>query len=162
MRYDALTGVYNKRHFEECLRVAVHAARANPRRLSLVVFDLDHFKRINDTHGHVAGDVVLCELAKVAREVFSGDVVFGRVGGEEFAALWEGAELATMVELAEKMRQATASHRFSYEGTKLGVTISAGVAERIADTDEPATTLYDRADAKLYEAKEAGRNCVKA
>jgi diguanylate cyclase (GGDEF)-like protein len=162
MRYDALTGVYNKRHFEECLRVAVHAARANPRRLSLVVFDLDHFKKINDTHGHVAGDVVLCELAKVAREVLSGDVVFGRVGGEEFAALLEGAELSTMVELAEKMRKATASHPFSYEGAKLGVTISAGVAERVADGDEPAAALYDRADAKLYEAKEAGRNCVKA
>ena len=162
MRFDPLTGCSNKRTFEEALRTAVTAARTKPKPLSLVVFDLDHFKKINDTHGHVAGDSVLCELASVAREAMPKDLVFGRVGGEEFAALWEGSDKTAMVGVAESVRRAAGAHPFSFEGKRLSLTVSAGVAERPSGSDETAEALYERADAKLYEAKGAGRNRVKA
>jgi diguanylate cyclase (GGDEF)-like protein len=162
MRFDPLTGACNKRTFEEALRTAVTAARTAPKPLSLMVFDLDHFKRINDTHGHVAGDSVLCELASVAREAMPKELVFGRVGGEEFAALWEGSDRAAMCDVAEKVRKATASHPFSFEGKRLSLTVSAGVAERPSGSDDAPEKLYERADTKLYEAKSAGRNCVKS
>ena len=162
MRFDPLTGACNKRTFEESLRTAVTAARTRPKTLSLVVFDLDHFKKINDTHGHVAGDSVLCELASVAREAMPKELVFGRVGGEEFAALWEGSDKAAMVGVAESVRLAAASHPFTFEGKRLSLTVSAGVAERPSGSDESAEALYERADAKLYSAKNSGRNCVKS
>ena len=162
MRFDPLTGCSNKRTFEEALRTAVTAARTKPTTLSLVVFDLDHFKKINDTHGHVAGDSVLCELASVAREAMPKDLVFGRVGGEEFAALWEGSDKMAMIGVAESVRKAAAAHPFSFEGKRLSLTVSAGVAERPSGSDETAEALYERADAKLYEAKGAGRNRVRS
>ena len=93
MRFDPLTGICNKRHFEESLKLAVTNAKTAPKPISLIVFDLDHFKRINDAHGHPAGDQVLCELAKVVKQTSMPDQVFGRVGGEEFAVLWEGMRL---------------------------------------------------------------------
>jgi diguanylate cyclase (GGDEF)-like protein len=158
MRFDALTGVLNKRQFGENLR----SAMGGPQPLSLMVFDIDHFKKINDTYGHVVGDGVLCELCSVARETMAPDVVFGRVGGEEFGVFWEGAEKAAMRELAEKVRRATEEHRFSFEGKRLTVTVSIGVAQHDKAAKETDEVLYDRADAKLYEAKAAGRNRVKS
>jgi len=162
MRFDPLTNTCNKRTFEESLRTAVSASRTQQKPLSLMVFDLDHFKKVNDTHGHVAGDSVLCELASVAREAMPKELVFGRVGGEEFAALYEGAERAAMVGVAEAVRQATAAHPFSFEGKRLSLTVSVGVAERAGGSDETPEALYERADTKLYEAKNSGRNCVKS
>jgi diguanylate cyclase (GGDEF)-like protein len=162
MRFDPLTNTCNKRTFEEALRTAVSAARTSQKPLSLMVFDLDHFKKVNDTHGHVAGDSVLCELASVAREAMPKELLFGRVGGEEFAALWEGSDRAAMVGVAEAVRRATAAHPFSFEGKRLSLTVSAGVAERASGTEETAEALYERADTKLYEAKNSGRNCVKS
>jgi diguanylate cyclase (GGDEF)-like protein len=158
MRFDALTGVLNKRQFGENLRTATGSSLP----LSLMVFDIDHFKKINDTYGHVVGDGVLCELCSVARETMKPDVVFGRVGGEEFAVFWEGADKATMLALAEKVRKATEEHRFSFEGKRLTVTISVGVAQHDKGAKETDEALYDRADAKLYEAKGTGRNRVKS
>jgi diguanylate cyclase (GGDEF)-like protein len=160
MRFDALTGVYNKRHFEESLRLAVFTARAAPKPVSLIVFDLDHFKRINDTHGHTAGDHVLCELAKVVGETLFPDQIFGRVGGEEFAVLWEGTPLGNAADHAEKIRARVEAHPFSFEGHSFPVTVSLGVAEREQGQEEEAERLYERADEKLYQAKAAGRNRV--
>ncbi|HEX5098881.1 MAG TPA: GGDEF domain-containing protein [Polyangiaceae bacterium] len=160
MRFDALTGVFNKSQFGEVLRTAGQNARAGTP-LSLLVLDLDHFKKINDTYGHVVGDGVLCELCSVTREALGKEVTFGRVGGEEFAALWEGGTRARMLELAERVRKATESHPFSFEGKRLAVTVSIGVAEYQPGSDESVETLYDRADTKLYEAKAAGRNRVR-
>ena len=161
MRFDPLTGVHNKRHFEECLRVAIYATKTQPKPVSLMVFDLDHFKRINDTHGHIAGDGVLSEMASVVRGKLGEDAVFGRVGGEEFAVLWEGADLAQLCRVAEEVRKAAEQHPFRFEGTRLAVTISVGVAERPPGSEETAEALYKRADGCLYAAKAAGRNCVK-
>lgn len=160
MRFDPLTGVYNKRHFEESLRLAVFTARTDPKPISLMVFDLDHFKRINDKHGHMAGDHVLCEMAKVVRDVLYPDQIFGRVGGEEFAVLWEGSGLSITADHAEKIRSSVAQHRFSFEGNNLPVTVSVGVAERSMGDEEEPERLYERADEKLYQAKAAGRNRV--
>lgn len=160
MRFDALTGVFNKRQFEESLRLAVFSTRTRPRPISLIVFDLDHFKKINDKHGHMAGDHVLCEMAKAVKDVLYPDQVFGRVGGEEFAVLWEGSDLRTAVDQAEKIRSRIAGHRFSFEGSHLPVTVSLGVAERAGGDDEEPERLYERADEKLYQAKASGRNRV--
>jgi diguanylate cyclase (GGDEF)-like protein len=160
MRFDALTGAYNKRHFEESLRLAVFTTRATPKALSMIVFDLDHFKKVNDTHGHTAGDQVLCELAKVVKEELFPDQIFGRVGGEEFAVLWEGAGLQAASDHAEKIRARVANHRFGFEGVSFPITLSLGVAERSVGEDEDAERLYERADEKLYQAKAAGRNRV--
>jgi len=159
MRFDALTGVFNKAQFGEVLRTAAQNARSGGP-LSLMVLDIDHFKRINDTYGHVVGDGVLCELSSVAREALGPDVTFGRVGGEEFAALCEGGTRSKMLDLAERVRKAAETHPFSFEGKRLAVTVSIGVAEYAA-SDDSVEALYDRADTKLYEAKAAGRNRVR-
>jgi diguanylate cyclase (GGDEF)-like protein len=160
MRFDALTGVFNKRHFEESLRLAVFTTRTSPKPVSLIVFDLDHFKRINDKHGHMAGDHVLCEMAKVVKDTLYPDQVFGRVGGEEFAVLWEGTGLRAAIDHAERIRTRIAGHRFNFEGSNLPVTVSLGVAERAVGLEEEPERLYERADEKLYQAKASGRNRV--
>jgi len=160
MRFDALTGVFNKRHFEESLRLAVFTTRTSPKPVSLIVFDLDHFKRINDKHGHMAGDHVLCEMAKVVKDTLYPDQVFGRVGGEEFAVLWEGTGLRAAIDHAERIRTRIAGHRFNFEGSNLPVTVSLGVAERPVGLEEEPERLYERADEKLYQAKAGGRNRV--
>lgn len=158
MRFDALTGIFNKRQFEETLRLAVVTSRTKPKPISLMVFDLDHFKKINDKHGHMAGDHVLCEMAKAVKEVLAPDQIFGRVGGEEFAVLWEGSGLGAALEHAERIRRRIAGHRFNFEGSNLPVTVSIGVAERF--DEEAPERLYERADEKLYQAKAGGRNRV--
>jgi two-component system cell cycle response regulator len=160
MRFDPLTGICNKRHFEESLKLAVTNAKTAPKPISLIVFDLDHFKRINDAHGHPAGDQVLCELAKVVKQTSTPDQVFGRVGGEEFAVLWEGMRLEAAAAHAEQIRFRVANHSFRVERTVLPVTVSLGVAERISTSDESPESLYERADARLYAAKAGGRNRV--
>jgi diguanylate cyclase (GGDEF)-like protein len=160
MRFDALTGVFNKRHFEESLRLAVFTTRTKPKPISLIVFDLDHFKKINDKHGHMAGDHVLCEMAKAVKEVLFPDQIFGRVGGEEFAVLWEGSTLRGALDQAERIRVRIAGHRFNFEGSNLPVTVSVGVAERASGVEEEPERLYERADEKLYQAKAGGRNRV--
>jgi len=160
MRFDPLTGACNKRHFEESLKQAVTSARTTPKPISLIVFDLDHFKRINDAHGHPAGDQVLCELAKIVRQTSQPDQIFGRVGGEEFAVLWEGMHLDAAAKHAEQIRASIAGHSFRVERTVLPVTVSLGVAERFSGSDEAPEGLYERADARLYAAKAGGRNRV--
>jgi diguanylate cyclase (GGDEF)-like protein len=161
-RFDPLTGVFNKRTFEESLKLAIFACRTEPRPVSLIVFDLDHFKRINDTHGHMAGDAVLCEAAAAVREALGPEQLLGRVGGEEFAVLCSGLSLAPATEQAERIRKAIGMRRYVFEGKEMPVTVSLGVAERPQRSDEQAESLFDRADARLYEAKNAGRNCVRA
>ncbi|HET9956550.1 MAG TPA: GGDEF domain-containing protein [Polyangiaceae bacterium] len=159
-RFDALTGIYNKRQFEESLRFSMLAARTAPKPVSLIVFDIDHFKRINDTHGHTAGDQVLCDVAKVVKEGLGEGYVFGRVGGEEFAILCEGSGLEAAAEHAETIRSRVSQHRFAFEGSAFPVTVSLGVAERTGGGDEEPEKLYERADEKLYRAKTSGRNRV--
>jgi len=159
MRFDPLTNIFNKRHFDESLRLSVFTAAGSAKPLSLIVFDLDYFKKVNDTFGHMAGDAVLCGATAAVQSILSPTELFGRVGGEEFAIVCEDAELGTALERAEAIRRAVAREPYAFEEKRLPVTVSAGVAQ-LADAEE-AEGLFDRADAQLYAAKGAGRNCVR-
>ncbi len=158
MSFDALTGVHNKRHFDENLRVALAAAQTGP--VSLLVLDIDHFKRVNDTYGHMAGDAVLCATANVVKTSVPPEYLFARVGGEEFAVLCPNTSLAQAKLCAERIRVAVAENMPTFEEKSLPVTASLGVAEFKAGSEEEPEALYGRADEKLYQAKDSGRNRV--
>jgi two-component system cell cycle response regulator len=155
---DGMTGAFNKRYFEEALARLVSAHHASTAALSLVVFDIDHFKKINDTWGHAAGDAVLKQVAAVVRSQIRERDTFCRVGGEEFALLLEGTLLAAATLAAEFVRGAIEMADFVFEGHRIPVTMSLGVAEYQAGEDGPS--LFKRADARLYDAKHGGRNRV--
>ncbi len=157
---DDLTKTFNKKYFTDRLESEFAFARRTKAALSLVSFDLDHFKAINDTHGHPTGDVVLSETAQVVAALIRAEDVFARVGGEEFAVICRGADNIQGMAVAERVRQAVAGHKFSADGIEIPVAVSAGVASipdtRIAD----AQALIAAADQALYEAKRGGRNRV--
>jgi two-component system, cell cycle response regulator len=159
MTVDGLTQVYNKRYFDEALDREVSRARRYDKLFTLALFDIDHFKPINDTHGHLAGDSILRQLGTLVRRRMRRDDVVARVGGEEFALLFPelGAESAATV--AEELRELIAATRFEFEGTPIPLTCSFGIAEWAPAHEEPAD-LVKAADEKLYEAKRAGRNRV--
>jgi diguanylate cyclase (GGDEF)-like protein len=156
-REDSLTGVYNKRSFDEDF--GRYTARAEPgdSPLSLILLDLDHFKSINDTLGHAAGDEVLRRVTSLIRATLPVGAAVYRVGGEEFAILSTGPGASRATELAEELRRQVESSAFSHAGKAFPVTLSLGVAVRRGDGAEQ---LYERADRKLYEAKRGGRNRV--
>jgi two-component system cell cycle response regulator len=157
---DGLTQIFNKRYFAEALDREIARASRYRRELSLVMFDLDHFKDVNDTHGHLAGDSVLKTLAHTIKTRIRTEDIFARYGGEEFAIILPEIEGHNAHQFAEKIRRIVETTEFRFEGTKIPVTISMGVAT--LDLEEPAAAaLIKRADERLYEAKSAGRNCVK-
>ncbi len=160
MRYDGLTGVHNRSHFDETLHNVVWRARFDGTPVSLIVFDLDHFKRVNDTYGHPAGDAVLRQCASVVSQVVPQGAMLARTGGEEFAVLCPGMPAPHAYQLAEHVRRSVEASAFVVEGTRIPVTVSLGVAERVP-TDQTPETLYERSDTQLYAAKGAGRNCVR-
>jgi two-component system cell cycle response regulator len=157
---DPLTRIYNKGYLLEALEAEFKRAKALHTEFSLVFFDLDHFKSVNDTYGHDAGDYVLKELTTVVR---TGHIrpkdIFARYGGEEFVILLGNTPSKAAVDIAERIRLAVETHAFVYEGKRLPVTMSMGVAELRADV-ESATTLLKMADKALYSAKTGGRNRV--
>jgi diguanylate cyclase (GGDEF)-like protein/PAS domain S-box-containing protein len=154
---DMLTGIANRRAFSTEAERALHAAERSGLPLTLLLLDLDHFKRINDTHGHNVGDEVLRELAQRMLQVLRKSDLAGRWGGEEFSALLQGeAEAARTV--AERLREAVAGRPFDTGAGPLAVTLSGGCAAwRPGDT---LAALVARADAALYAAKAQGRNQV--
>jgi diguanylate cyclase (GGDEF)-like protein len=156
---DGLTKAYNRRYLIEQTHRELRAAGRPGQPLALVMFDLDHFKRINDTHGHLAGDHVLREVAALAQRHARPGEVFARYGGEEFALLMPGADLRGAAALAEEIRAEVAAHAFAFEGQTIAVTISAGVAQADEDT-LGADELIRSADEHLYAAKRGGRNRV--
>lgn len=157
-RRDALTGALNRTTYEEEVRVALGAAERKGTLLALILFDLDHFKSVNDTHGHTAGDLVLSHIGELMRKKTQEPHLFARVGGEEFAVLFYG-ELEQAVDEAEGIRLAILNIHIDYEGVHIPVTASIGVAKY--RPGKSASELYDEADARLYEAKKLGRNQVK-
>lgn len=160
MRFDGLTGVANRSHYEDGLRAALMRDRASATPISLLLLDLDRFKSINDRFGHMAGDAVLRQFAFVVSGQVSEPQLLARLGGEEFAVLWAGASLAEAYTLAERIRAAVARSSFEFDGESITVTVSIGAAERPAGSGEDGAKLYERADERLYAAKSAGRNRV--
>jgi two-component system, cell cycle response regulator len=157
---DAMTKIYNKGYLLEALEAEFKRAKALHTDFSLLFFDLDHFKKVNDTHGHDAGDYVLKEFAGLVRAGFIRPKdVFARYGGEEFVVLLANTAGAAALEIGEKIRAAIEAHAFIYEGKRLPITTSMGVAELRADV-ESAQTLLKSADKALYAAKQGGRNRV--
>ena len=153
---DVLTGAWNRRKFNDLLTAELARGRRYGQDLALILFDVDHFKRVNDAFGHDVGDTVLSELAALTRSEIREVDALARWGGEEFIVLCPGTAGAGARELAERIREACAAHVFSSAGT---VTVSAGVTCRsAADTAE---TLFTRVDTALYEAKRSGRDRVK-
>jgi diguanylate cyclase (GGDEF)-like protein len=156
---DGLTQISNKRYFLEFLEREMGRAHRYNRSLSLVMFDIDHFKSINDTNGHLAGDYVLRELAAVIKSRVRKEECFARYGGEEFAYVIPEAGGENTRKLAEKLRKLVEDHHFVFEGKDIKVTISIGVADLTSDMTEPLQFIKV-ADQRLYQAKRLGRNRV--
>jgi diguanylate cyclase (GGDEF)-like protein len=156
---DGLTQIHNKRYLQEALDREVLRARRHSRDLSVVIFDIDFFKRINDQYGHLAGDYVLRELARVIQARIRRDEVFARYGGEEFVIVLPETPLIGASSLAENLRSRVQTHSFVFQSERIPVTISIGCAI-LTDDDKSAQDLLQRADEKLYEAKRGGRNRV--
>ena len=158
---DGLTQIHNRRYFMEQIDREVSRARRYRRELSVILFDIDHFKNINDTYGHLAGDYVLTQLATVVKGKIRREDLFARYGGEEFAIVLPEIDGPGAVAFAEKIRRVIEKAPFRFEDAQIHVTVSIGIASLSQDEGD-ATELIKRSDDKLYEAKESGRNCVRA
>jgi two-component system cell cycle response regulator len=157
---DPMTGIYNKGYLTEALEAEFKRTRALKGHLTLVFFDLDHFKNVNDTYGHDAGDYVLKEFTSMIKTKYVRPKdVFARYGGEEFVLLLPNTAVQEGAQIGEKIRAMAAAHAFMYEGKKLPVTSSVGVAELTASM-ESSTALLKTADQSLYVSKQTGRNKV--
>ena len=156
---DGLTQIYNRRYFEETLERELARCNRYSRALSLVLIDIDHFKNVNDTYGHLAGDHILKQLASTIKTRIRREDILSRYGGEEFSLLLPEVDLAGARTLAEKTRRVIEKHRFEFDGQSIPVTVSSGVAT-VDGTQSDAQDLIRAADGKLYEAKSAGRNKV--
>ncbi|MCK5688349.1 GGDEF domain-containing protein [Myxococcota bacterium] len=158
---DGLTGCSNKRHFMDTLSSELARSQRYSRLLALIIFDLDHFKKVNDKFGHLAGDLVLRDLPTIVREHLRAEDTFARYGGEEFAIVLPEVDLEGALNVAEKIRCLIEKHKFIYQKKRLPVTISLGI--HVLDAGEStvsAEQFIEAADGKLYEAKEGGRNRV--
>jgi diguanylate cyclase (GGDEF)-like protein len=158
---DALTGVHNKRYFLEFLDRELARAHTHRRPLALVMLDIDHFKAINDKLGHLAGDYALRELALCLQPLVRKEELLARYGGEEFALVLPDVGRDEALRRAEAMRETILRHPLNYAGVPFPVTISLGVAACLPEKQLEVDDLVRQADAKLYEAKNAGRNCVR-
>ncbi|HXH03987.1 MAG TPA: diguanylate cyclase [Candidatus Competibacteraceae bacterium] len=158
--YDSLTGACNRRYFLEQSAQELKRAQRYRRPLSLLMLDIDHFKRINDSHGHAVGDEALRRFSAICRETLRVQDVFGRLGGEEFAILLPETNGVQAVELAERLRQTLARQEHPMpDGTLLRFTVSIG-ATLLTTEDRGVDMLLSRADCALYRAKQGGRNRV--
>jgi diguanylate cyclase (GGDEF)-like protein len=158
---DALTGTYNRRYLNERLTEEIAYARRHDTRLTLMMLDLDHFKRVNDVHGHGAGDMVLRIAAAQLQRIIRREDILARYGGEEFVVLLRGIEHKNAGILAERLRRAVESLSIPYESGPLRVTISVGVVSlHECVGNAPLETLIQSADERLYKAKSEGRNRV--
>jgi two-component system, cell cycle response regulator len=157
---DGLTKVFNKRYFFERLGAEFAYAKRHATSLSLLMVDADHFKRVNDVHGHIAGDYVLARLASVIATTVRTEDVVARYGGEEFAVICRGIEPTSAAKLGERLRRLVEATEFAYEGTRLHTTVCVGVGGFPHASVASSTDLILAADEGLYDAKRGGRNRV--
>ena len=157
---DHLTKTFNKKHFLERLDAEFAYARRHKVPLAIIMLDLDHFKHVNDTWGHLAGDHVLSTLATLVHGVLRAEDMLARYGGEEFAVLCRGSSPEGARNVAERLRQTVEHGNFAFDGIAIPVTVSAGVAAYPEFLAAGPSELLGAADAMLYEAKRSGRNRV--
>lgn len=158
---DSLTETFTRLHFQECLDSEFHRSRRHHCELSVVMIDLDHFKMVNDCHGHQAGDAVLQECARRIKAMIRREDTLGRYGGEEFLILAPETNREKAQLLAERLRVGIANKPISLGEKAITVTASFGISSFSADMQQ-AQELIRMADIALYEAKSHGRNCVMA
>jgi len=157
---DALTSAYNRSHFDERLRAEIAFAARHKTEASLVMLDIDHFKKVNDTYGHPAGDLVLKELVRLAQRSLRAEDVFARYGGEEFGVILRGIHLRGAARLGERLRSALESASIDVGGQSIRVTLSAGCASVVCCSAASPEEIVRIADRRLYLAKTGGRNRV--
>ena len=157
---DGLTGVHNKRYFLEFLERELASAQRHKHPLAMVLFDIDHFKQINDEKGHLCGDEVLKQLCARLRPRMRREDLLARYGGEEFACILTITTLEGGVTFAEALRDLICKEPFEFEGDRFTVTVSAGVACANGGEESTGEQLVSQADQNLYRAKNAGRNQV--
>lgn len=157
---DGLTRVYNKRYFTDRLRAEFHFALRHRSPLSLLLVDIDHFKYVNDRHGHVAGDYVLTEFADVLQHRVRNEDVLARFGGEEFAIISRAIDADAAHQFGERLRQVVETMEINYEGRRIPLTVSIGIAALSLIKAENPVDLVTAADRALYRAKVTGRNRV--
>jgi len=155
---DPLTGCYNRRAFEAQLKGHAAGAGRHGKSLAVFMFDLDHFKSLNDTYGHLGGDEVLKEVSRLVRRNIRAEDIFARYGGEEFIAILPETDKARAIELADRLRQKISALRIPFNNRTIRVTASFGVAQLGAGVD--ILKLVEDADSMLYKAKFNGRNTV--
>jgi diguanylate cyclase (GGDEF)-like protein len=158
---DSLTGCLNRKHAMEVMESELRRSRRSKLPLSLLMFDLDHFKEINDRHGHLCGDAVLQAVGHQMNIVLRGSDLKCRYGGEEFLVLLPDTPLAGAQRVAETLRRDIEEHPVLWNGTRIPVTASFGITA-ITPGELDTRTIIGRADAALYRAKDSGRNCVRA
>lgn len=156
-----MTGLFNRAAILEAFEREVVRSNRERHPMAVIMADLDHFKDINDTYGHPAGDAVLQETARRMLAYFRAYDFAGRYGGEEFLVVVPSSELSTAIELAERLRQHISAQPVNVGGTMIPVTLSLGVAASGAGTNQPGQLLH-QADDALYAAKRAGRNRVES
>ena len=157
---DALTGLYNFRHFKTVLQAEMDRSKRSGIPTSLVLVDVDHFKKVNDTHGHEAGNQALKHLADILRgEVRTTDIVC-RYGGEEFALIFPETHLNLAVKVADRIRLQVENSPVSIDDGKINLTVSMGASVYMKTSVLDLVDFVDSVDKYLYEAKQSGRNCI--
>jgi diguanylate cyclase (GGDEF)-like protein len=158
--YDKLTNVHNRRYFDEKLRTETQKSLSSHTPLSLVIVDIDHFKKVNDTYGHHAGDSVLSKVASLLKNSVRKDDTVARYGGEEFVLILPGAKLEVTSMIAERIRRLVETTPFEIESGQIQITISMGISNLPAHRARSEEELVKMADQALYNAKREGRNRV--
>jgi diguanylate cyclase (GGDEF)-like protein len=158
---DGLTGIFNRKHLEERLDAELAYAVRHGSPLSVVIVDVDHFKRVNDTFGHLAGDAVLKVVASLLAQCLRAEDLLARYGGEEFVIVTRGLDAAQALMMADRARVTVAGTAIPHAHQSISVTVSAGVASlTCCGSQRDKATLLGLADARLYQAKQSGRNRV--
>jgi len=155
---DFLTTLYNKKYFLDRLSIEFSFSRRHKTALSLVIFDIDHFKKINDKHGHVAGDLILRDMSLKVKSQKREEDLLARFGGEEFMLILRDTSAEKAILIAEHMRESIKKHKFKFEKKNISVTVSIGIAVLEDNNFNNIQDFIKAADKELYKAKKQGRN----